>query len=329
MSCNQRYRRHVRQMDLSNDQQAAAACKNPLAEECEDRLAKTCEDRLKEAHKNELAAAQEDQRSAERREEQRAVARISQRVQQQLIIHHASNAIGFITASLGSAVQSVNRRVPYHTSSLSGEEWVRELLTGHPERIRCELGVHQHVFNALIADLRMRGHEDSTHVSLNEQLSIFLYICVTGLPLRHVGERFQRSNNTLSKCEIIYLHDKSSAIDKHIDILDISKECCSYSPPHLSTQRTFNSLEKVLQYLEKYATTEGFIPSSKTRLVQSMAVIFLVPALHTSAEFIQTARVSYRRTVCLRVRSISFLHTHIRVGRGPQMMCAYTKLPAP
>ena len=128
MSCNQRYRRHVRQMDLSNDQKAAAARENPLAEECEDRLAKTREDRL-----NELAAAQEDQRSAERREEQRAVARISQRVQQQLIIHHASNAIGFITASLGSAVQSVNRRVPYHTSSLSGEEWVRELLTGHPE----------------------------------------------------------------------------------------------------------------------------------------------------------------------------------------------------
>lgn len=31
--------------------------------------------------------------------------------------------------------------VPYHTSALSGSAWVMELLLGHPERIRCELGM--------------------------------------------------------------------------------------------------------------------------------------------------------------------------------------------
>ena len=37
------------------------------------------------------------------------------------------------------------------------------------------------------------------HVMLEEQLSIFLYICVTGLLCSHVGEHFQQSNDTISK----------------------------------------------------------------------------------------------------------------------------------
>ena len=36
-------------------------------------------------------------------------------------------------------------------------------------------------------------------VTLEEQLTIFLYTCVTGLSVRHVGERFQWSNGTISK----------------------------------------------------------------------------------------------------------------------------------
>ncbi|KIM62568.1 hypothetical protein SCLCIDRAFT_119232, partial [Scleroderma citrinum Foug A] len=39
----------------------------------------------------------------------------------------------------------------------------------------------------------------SSQVSLEEQLSIFLYICVTGLLIRHVGECFQRSNDMISR----------------------------------------------------------------------------------------------------------------------------------
>ncbi|KAG2336215.1 hypothetical protein BDR05DRAFT_897001, partial [Suillus weaverae] len=30
---------------------------------------------------------------------------------------------------------------PYHTSVLSGHEWVMELIIGHPEQIHCELGM--------------------------------------------------------------------------------------------------------------------------------------------------------------------------------------------
>jgi len=87
---------------------------------------------------------------------------------------------------------------PYHTSILSGEGWVMELLMGHPKRIHCELGMHGEVFKELISVLRGLGHRNSKFVSLEEQLAIFLYTCVTGLPIRHVGERFQRSNDTIS-----------------------------------------------------------------------------------------------------------------------------------
>jgi hypothetical protein len=91
------------------------------------------------------------------------------------------------------------RPVPYHTSILSGAAWVAELLTGHPERIRCELGMHREVFIELVDALRRMGHGNSKYVSLEEQLAIFLYTCVMGLTIRHVGERFQRSNETISR----------------------------------------------------------------------------------------------------------------------------------
>ena len=90
-------------------------------------------------------------------------------------------------------------KTPYHTSALSGEAWVRELLNGHPERIRNELGVHKHVFDGLIFALTTAGLGPSQHLLLEEQLAIFLYTCVTGLSLRHVSERLQRANVTISK----------------------------------------------------------------------------------------------------------------------------------
>jgi hypothetical protein len=95
--------------------------------------------------------------------------------------------------------ETPNDPEPYHTSALTGQEWVMELIVGHPKRIRCELGVHAHIFESLINDLRSLGHTDSRYVSLEEQLAIFLYTCVTGLTVRHVGERFQRSNDTISR----------------------------------------------------------------------------------------------------------------------------------
>jgi hypothetical protein len=79
----------------------------------------------------------------------------------------------------------------YHTSILSSEGWVQELLHGHPERIRTELGMHKPAFRQMIFELHHMGHPDSKYVLLEEQLAIFLYMCVTGLTIRHAGEQFQ------------------------------------------------------------------------------------------------------------------------------------------
>jgi hypothetical protein len=117
---------------------------------------------------------------------------------QQLILAAAYivNVIGIATTLYASPLYW---KQEYHNSKLSGEAWVEELIHGHPDWIRTELGMRLHVFLAFVDELRslcLLG--DSKNVSLTEQVAIFLYMCVTGLSIRHVGERFQRSNETIS-----------------------------------------------------------------------------------------------------------------------------------
>lgn len=89
----------------------------------------------------------------------------------------------------------------YHTSALSGAAWVNELIHGHPDRIYNELGMRCHVFLAFVANLKLYGGLEVSKrgITVEEQAAIFLYTCVTGLSIRHVGERFQHSNETISK----------------------------------------------------------------------------------------------------------------------------------
>jgi hypothetical protein len=64
--------------------------------------------------------------------------------------------------------QPLYDKTPYHTSALTGEAWVQELLTGHPERIRNELGVHKEVFEELIRSLR-NGDKAPPDISLSKR----------------------------------------------------------------------------------------------------------------------------------------------------------------
>jgi hypothetical protein len=120
------------------------------------------------------------------------------------VIHDAQQSIAHLLGSviipfMVSMLESRFANIPYHTSVLTGQAWVLELLNGHPERIRTELGVHKHVFLALVQELRGLGMKDERNLLLEEQLAIFLYTCVTGLSIRHVGERFQRANGTIAR----------------------------------------------------------------------------------------------------------------------------------
>jgi hypothetical protein len=85
-------------------------------------------------------------------------------------------------------LQSLYTRLLLHTSILTGEAWILELLVGHPDRIYYSLGVRKHVFYELIANMRAMGLTDSRHVTLEEQLAIFLHTSLTGLTIRHLGE---------------------------------------------------------------------------------------------------------------------------------------------
>ncbi|KIK80601.1 hypothetical protein PAXRUDRAFT_158231 [Paxillus rubicundulus Ve08.2h10] len=94
-----------------------------------------------------------------------------------------------------------SKPIPYHISILTDIGWVLELLNGHPKWIHTGLGVHKHVFHQLITELQaFTVFCHSKHVTIEEQLDIFLYTCVTSLSLRHIREHFQRSNSTISRC---------------------------------------------------------------------------------------------------------------------------------
>jgi hypothetical protein len=109
-------------------------------------------------------------------------------------MQHTASVIGsIITAAAYAYAAPLYDKQPYHTSALTGDGWVQELINGHPKRIQCELGVHKHVFSALVESLRRDGFENTKNIRLEEQLAIFLYASVTGLSTCHLGERFQHS----------------------------------------------------------------------------------------------------------------------------------------
>ena len=67
-------------------------------------------------------------------------------------------------------------KIPYHISILTGEGWVLELLSSHPDQIKTSLGVGLEVFEALVQILVEHGFTRSCHgISVEQQLVILLY----------------------------------------------------------------------------------------------------------------------------------------------------------
>jgi hypothetical protein len=92
-------------------------------------------------------------------------------------------------------------RVPYHTSILTGEKWLIELIqTDNRHRFHEQLGLYKETFFLLVKELEDTGQlKHSKYLSTEEQVAIFLYTVVTNLPNRKVAERFQRSGETISR----------------------------------------------------------------------------------------------------------------------------------
>jgi hypothetical protein len=113
------------------------------------------------------------------------------------------NGLALMLLAVGAVALHVYpslKRKPENTSKLTGQEWIEELLAGHPGRFRANMGMNKHVFLRLLAELGERSYLGPTKwASSEEQFGIFLYTCVTGLSMTHVKERFQRSKDTISK----------------------------------------------------------------------------------------------------------------------------------
>ena len=117
-----------------------------------------------------------------------------------------------LAAALAAAVTVQQRfhssfiKIPKNNSKLTGQQWLDELLSGHPQRFYDSMGMNKHVFRALLGELIKIGLHDTRYVTAEEQLAIFLYLAVTGLAQRHLEERFQRSPDTISKCVTAICH---------------------------------------------------------------------------------------------------------------------------
>ena len=67
--------------------------------------------------------------------------------QMMMIVNLLMAAIAIVLAT--DEEQLARVRLPYHTSALTGEGWVMELLSGHPWCIHTELGVSHEVLIVL------------------------------------------------------------------------------------------------------------------------------------------------------------------------------------
>ena len=75
--------------------------------------------------------------------------------------------IRVIVLNVAAIIWAQYMKQPWHTSMLTGQMWVLELLAGHPEHSRTQLGVHSHVFYAIIDELHALGYTDSKFVTNN------------------------------------------------------------------------------------------------------------------------------------------------------------------
>ena len=87
-----------------------------------------------------------------------------------------------------------------HTSVLSGQLWLNELLVGHDGQFYNKLGMQKFAFRRLLTTLEAgTGLHGMWHVSAAEQAVIFLHYMHRGLSNRALQERFQHSGDTIMK----------------------------------------------------------------------------------------------------------------------------------
>jgi hypothetical protein len=128
------------------------------------------------------------------------------------IIRSKKIILGIGAIATAMFMESQQKRLsptPYHTSTLSGQQWMTDLETGHPLRIQEQLGMNALGFRRLVKELVTTGAlRSGRRIAVNEMVGIFLYTVRTNQSIRQVAERFQRSNDTIHR----YFHRVLQAI---------------------------------------------------------------------------------------------------------------------
>jgi hypothetical protein len=101
---------------------------------------------------------------------------------------------------------------PMRTSSLSGGEYINEVMScGNPKRIQQVLRMKLEVFQFLCSELQTKGGlAPSRHVSVEEQVAMFLCAIAHSDTNREIQERFQHSGETVSR----YFHVVLQALNR-------------------------------------------------------------------------------------------------------------------
>ena len=106
----------------------------------------------------------------------------------------------FLRMSIDHVNKYYNKRL-MHTSKLSGDAFMKEVLNGHPrvcyEMFRMDIDVLWHLCNEL-KRLRILK-EDNGIVSLEESVAMFLYIIGHNTRMRVVSDRFPHSTETIQR----------------------------------------------------------------------------------------------------------------------------------
>ena len=98
---------------------------------------------------------------------------------------------------------------PCMTSQQKGEDWMNDVLNGNSIRCVNAFRMHPHIFMKLCTELQSKyGLQSSDKMSALEKLGVFVYKLALGVSNRDVGERFQRSGETISRA----FHDVLEAI---------------------------------------------------------------------------------------------------------------------
>lgn len=147
-----------------------------------------------------------------------------------------------LSASFDATMHYLARfnRIPVHTSRLSGQMWLDELVNGHPRRFYNEIGLCKHVFEKLIEILKQdAGLVNTQHVLAEEQLAIFLHYVHRGLSNCALQERFQRSADTITKYKFHIPTHRS-------DIITACVRCVHRVLNALTTEKVYGIYVKLL-----------------------------------------------------------------------------------